>query len=162
MQEKVHNDADRTTMICIDSYDQGVPQGRFYNLGQEHAGSCFHGLVQLLTGMEEIFNASGFPQQFTQMRTFTSSTNASEDEWAKPMQGDGCLATFVVKIFFRQHTSWQGSITWLEQKVDKTFRSALELIFLMDSALGGCRKSSHRLPGGYALGGQEALESSLS
>lgn len=151
MREKVHNDADRTTMICIDSYEQGVPQGRFYNLGQEHAGSSFHGLVQLLTGMEEVFDASGFPQPFTQMRSFTNESHACEGQWMEPTQGDGCLATFVVKIFFRQHTSWQGSITWLEKKVDQTFRSALELIFLMDSALGGCRQTQHRPQSGYAL-----------
>ena len=138
MQGKVHNDADRTTMICVDSYEQGVPQGRFYNLGQQQTGSAFHGLAQLLTGMEEIFNASGFPQTFTQMRYFTNESYACKGQWMEPTQRDGCLATFVVKIFFRQHTSWQGNIIWLEKKVDQNFRSALELIFLMDSALGGC------------------------
>jgi len=40
---------------------------------------------------------------------------------------------------FRQHASWQGGVLWVEGKAEQSFRSALELILLMDSALGGCR-----------------------
>ena len=54
----------------------------------------------------------------------------------------GKLATFVVKVLFRQHTSWQGSITWLEEQSEQAFRSVLELILLMDSALGGSREDA--------------------
>jgi hypothetical protein len=38
-------------------------------------------------------------------------------------------------VLFRQNASWQGSITWMEGKQEQSFRSALELIFLMNSAL---------------------------
>jgi len=47
----------------------------------------------------------------------------------------GEQATFEMQIIFRQHTSWQGVITWLEEKMEQSFRSVLELILLMDSAL---------------------------
>ena len=50
----------------------------------------------------------------------------------------GAKATFVVRVLFRQHTSWQGSVAWLEGHNEETFRSVLELVMLMDSALGGC------------------------
>ncbi|NLW65775.1 MAG: hypothetical protein GXY26_06040, partial [Clostridiales bacterium] len=36
---------------------------------------------------------------------------------------------------FRQNASWQGVITWAEDRREESFRSALELVFLMDSAL---------------------------
>ena len=46
---------------------------------------------------------------------------------------------FLIKICFRQHTSWQGEIQWIipESKESKTifFRSLLEMIFLMQEAL---------------------------
>ena len=45
--------------------------------------------------------------------------------------------TFAVRILFRQNASWQGSVTWLEGNREESFRSVLELIFLMDSALSG-------------------------
>lgn len=46
---------------------------------------------------------------------------------------------FLIKICFRQHTSWQGEIQWIisDSKESKTifFRSLLEMIFLMQEAL---------------------------
>lgn len=44
--------------------------------------------------------------------------------------------TFLVKIHFRQRESWQGEVTWAEEKKTVSFRSALELIRLLDEA--GC------------------------
>jgi hypothetical protein len=45
------------------------------------------------------------------------------------------MATFFVRIIFRQNASWQGSVLWLEGQREQRFRSALELIFLLDNAL---------------------------
>ncbi|MFW5889589.1 MAG: hypothetical protein ACOCUD_04335 [Bacillota bacterium] len=46
---------------------------------------------------------------------------------------------FLIKICFRQHTTWQGEIQWIisESKESKTifFRSLLEMIFLIQEAL---------------------------
>ena len=44
--------------------------------------------------------------------------------------------TFIIKVQYRQNASWQGTIKWLEGNVEKGFRSTLELIKLMDSAIG--------------------------
>ena len=35
---------------------------------------------------------------------------------------------------FRQNASWQGNVTWVEKGIEESFRSALELIMLMDSS----------------------------
>lgn len=45
--------------------------------------------------------------------------------------------TFIVKVQYRQNASWQGTVEWVEGGVSKRFRSALELIRLMDEAMGG-------------------------
>lgn len=46
--------------------------------------------------------------------------------------------TFVVSILYTQHSSWQGSIDWISggEKKTQCFRSALELIRLIDDAVG--------------------------
>ena len=44
--------------------------------------------------------------------------------------------TFVVRIQYTQNNSWQGSITWTEKNQTEHFRSALEMMQLMDNALG--------------------------
>lgn len=41
--------------------------------------------------------------------------------------------TFIVEIKNNQHNTWQGTIKWIEENKQKSFRSALELIRLIDS-----------------------------
>ena len=49
--------------------------------------------------------------------------------------------TFIVKIKQCQNATWQGSVEWINNNGKKMsqsfFRSALELICLMDSAVSG-------------------------
>ena len=43
-------------------------------------------------------------------------------------------AEFTVKIRSRENETWQGNICWLDEEKEQNFRSALELIRLIDSA----------------------------
>ena len=43
--------------------------------------------------------------------------------------------TFVVQILSAQNATWQGTVTWTDSRRSESFRSALELIRLIDSAL---------------------------
>lgn len=43
--------------------------------------------------------------------------------------------TFIVKIMNRQNATWQGSVTWVDEQREQYFRSALELLKLIDGAL---------------------------
>lgn len=43
--------------------------------------------------------------------------------------------TFIVKVMRNENSTWQGSITWADKSETKFFRSALELLHLMDSAI---------------------------
>ncbi|WP_242963697.1 hypothetical protein [Eubacterium sp. An11] len=43
--------------------------------------------------------------------------------------------TFILKILDRQNSTWQGSILWVEQQNEQYFRSALEMLKLIDEAL---------------------------
>ena len=48
---------------------------------------------------------------------------------------DKPTGTFVVKILDRQNATWQGEVTWIEEQKVQHFRSALELLKLIDGAL---------------------------
>lgn len=53
-------------------------------------------------------------------------------------QKKGKKATnFLIRIYFQRNCSWQGEIKWLDPKQGKSayFRSFLELIFLLQSAV---------------------------
>ncbi|MBS5083473.1 MAG: hypothetical protein KH031_25350 [Clostridiales bacterium] len=47
----------------------------------------------------------------------------------------GDQATFIVHVQYRQNATWQGQVVWAEKKITKNFRSALELLKLIDNAL---------------------------
>lgn len=137
MQKRIRSDAGRTTVICIDRYENGVPSGRFYNYANPDEGHVFLSLIQLIAGMERILDSANYPQSFTAVRSFAVSAEQAVNETVGAQDRKGALATFVVKVLFRQHTSWQGSITWQEAGCEEPFRSVLELILLMESALSG-------------------------
>lgn len=43
--------------------------------------------------------------------------------------------TFIVKILSSANSTWQGSVTWAEETKTEYFRSALELLKLIDGAI---------------------------
>lgn len=47
----------------------------------------------------------------------------------------GDKGTFIVQVKYRQNATWQGEVIWTERKQKQYFRSALELLKLIDSAL---------------------------
>lgn len=123
----------RSTTICIDSYEDNIPVGRMYNLYKE-AGNSFNSLTQLLLKIEDMLDEMKFPQAFTAVRTFSPGLKLDTGPPGLAFR-EGRLATFSLKILFRQNASWQGTILWLDTGREQPFRSALELIFLINSAL---------------------------
>lgn len=43
--------------------------------------------------------------------------------------------SFVLDIKSQENFTWQGTITWIEGKQKKSFRSALEMLKLIESSL---------------------------
>lgn len=123
----------RKTTVCVDSYREGVLQGRFYS--PDGSAQCFSSLSRFLVMMEEMLDLTNEPQSDTIHRSFSALLIPPDTgaPWHSKPRGE--LATFELQILFRQHTSWQGVICWREQHREQSFRSVLELILLMDSAL---------------------------
>jgi len=123
----------RTTMVCINSYENQNLCGQFYNPYLSE-GKAFHSVTQFLSEMEQALNSMDFPQSFTAARSFSVPPKPATGP-PIPESYVGAKATFALRILFRQNASWQGSVTWLEGKQEQSFRSVLELLLLMDSAL---------------------------
>lgn len=123
----------RITTVCVDENREGILSGRIYNSCVEE-GRSFRCLTEFLREMEGILSKAEFPKPFTEPRTFgpvSWETAALPGTEARV----GREATFFVRVLFRQNATWQGSVTWQEGRQEQSFRSALELIFLMNSAL---------------------------
>lgn len=56
------------------------------------------------------------------------------------LQKHGDIGTFVIRVQHRQHSSWQGRVTYLEEDKSVYFRSALELIKIIDGTLDEAEK----------------------
>lgn len=124
----------RKTTVCVDSYQDGIFRGRFY--GPDRDCRSFGSLSQFLVMMEDMLEQSNSPQSDTAHRSFSTLVQQTA---ASPRSGipRGEQATFELQILFRQHTSWQGQVVWKDRHREQSFRSVLELILLMDSALRG-------------------------
>ena len=133
MKEKAWGNEYRTTIVCIDSYNDQKLCGRFYN-PYLSKGKTFQSMIGCIKEMEQTLDEMNFPQSFSMVRNFAASPELPNG----PPEVDilaGTKATFALRILFRQNASWQGSITWLEGKREQSFRSVLELMLLMDSAI---------------------------
>ena len=128
----------RTSIIRVTGYDDKNMQGTFYN---PHYGTeiAFGNMTRLLLLMEDMMDEQNCPQAAVQSRRFGKEQKAAERETltqggAKPGT-EPAMATFQIKVTFRQNATWQGLLTWEEGGKQQNFRSALELIKLLDSAL---------------------------
>jgi hypothetical protein len=131
---KVYGEAQRRIRICVDACDQGVISGRYVPPGQTESRP-FHSLVQLIVETERCLDEANFPQSYTAKRTFSPLPEFQVSGTGPG--GSGQLATFDIRLLFRQHASWQGTVSWVEGHSEESFRSVLELILLLDSALSG-------------------------
>jgi hypothetical protein len=134
MEGKMYGNEYRTVMVCVDSYDNGVLAGRLYH-PILRGGERFQSVMQFLYHMNDLLDRMHFPQPFMATRSFLQP---EETPAGMPAEGEvrgGALATFALRVLFRQNASWQGSVTWVESGREESFRSVLELLFLMDSAL---------------------------
>ena len=123
----------RKMTVCIDNYEDGVLRGRFYNSLQDVA--YFESLSQFLIRMEALLEESQTPQAYTAHRTFSAILRPDGEAPPEIQTRKGAKATFELQILFRQHSSWQGVLVWKDRNTEQSFRSVLELVVLMDSAL---------------------------
>lgn len=125
--------ANRKITLCIDSYESGVMKGRFFH--PEYAAEHFESLTQFLVKLDALLDEIQQPQSYTVARTFAPLPPPETSAPFSRSISKGNLCTFELQILFRQHTSWQGVLLWQNRKLEQRFRSVLELVLLLDSAL---------------------------
>ena len=135
-----------TTVVCVDQRMDGDLQGSFVTPYLRDP-QAFSGVMQMVDIMDHFFDWAGFPQAYHSNRKFVEDREEQppcrEGETERYMDDEmldqirGKLATFVIQVQFRQNSSWQGAISWTEKRMTHRFRSTLELLKLMDSAVQG-------------------------
>lgn len=128
--------------ICVDRSVQGEIGGRIYHYYEE-TPQRFDNVVQLLRQMESLYNSLHFPEASVMLRNFSEEKKRKTPKREQKQVLDreavlaerGECATFYVYVQYRQNATWQGTVVWKEQEQEEEFRSALELIILLDNAL---------------------------
>lgn len=143
--------------VCVDDRYSSDISGRLYHRGRPEP-IFFKNSGQLLLEMENWCDRIGYPQpevlgrKFNRNSTRRQAANKSNREHSISYNGGGTEevlqvagedllkkegeeGTFIVHIKYRQNATWQGQVTWAEKKQTCNFRSALELLKLIDCAL---------------------------
>lgn len=133
----------QTILLCIDGYHNDIPVGRFSCPCQGQSGR-FRSMTQMLMQIDQRMDIQDSPQAFCSVRSFSPAvappTDTAEEISCRP----GSIATFTVQLLYRRNASWQGTVTWQEKQKTMPFRSALELIYLINSAAS---RSQPDMPG---------------
>lgn len=121
-------------IVRITSYQNRNPQGTLSSPKLEKS-MPFSSLTQLLLYMEALMDRSNSPQRGEERRAFAAPQPELLQATALEEAARRELATFQLRVLFRQNASWQGSLIWVDKQMDAQFRSVLELVRLIDSAL---------------------------
>lgn len=130
----------RVTKICqiaINSCEKGLVTGRVQNAFINHL-ERFKGTIGLADAMVRLFEAGVGENDSGKS---LEGKIISEETWDSYRLG-GKEATFLIKILFREHSTWQGVIYWRETGEKQAFRSFLEMIMLIASALESGKEES--------------------
>lgn len=122
----------RVCQIAVNSSEKGLLIGRVQNAVINRLEK-FKGTIGLADAMVRLFEAGEGDHD--------SGKIISEETWDSYRLG-GKEATFLIKILFREHSTWQGVIYWRETGEKQAFRSFLEMIMLIASALESVKEES--------------------
>lgn len=132
-------------VLCIDRFTH-VLQGRFYHHFSKDP-IVFDNEMDMLLGMEELYDDMRFPFPGNNERHFIEKENVMKEELTRVLEDEeildmhGDLGTFIIRVQHRQNSSWQGRITWVEQDKTLYFRSVWEMMKLIEEALGDHKES---------------------
>ena len=141
--EGFHSGAPNLCRVCVDAWAGGEVTGRLYHCYSRQPEPIGR-ISDVLDSIDRLCDRLNYPARTQQPRHFGPEKprpqttqkkvepQMTREELAK---NKGKMATFVVHVMYRQHSTWQGSVTWAETGEKANFRSALELIKLMDSAV---------------------------
>lgn len=129
-------------VLCVDKIGTCRIDGRAYHAYSNEATNITN-MSELLFELEGFYNSICFPFPSVNERTFQDKkpsvrlgkgrVKVMSDE--ELLSKHGYLGTFIIRVQHRQHSSWQGRITWMDKNKTLYFRSAWEMVKLIASAL---------------------------
>lgn len=126
--------------VCVDENVDGEMAGRIYHCYDESPW-LFTNVIRLVESMEEFFDRISFPQASTQTRAFVTTEQKEKRALKKVTEAQdvvghrGAKGTFIIYVKYRQYSTWQGEVQWIEADNTQQFVSVLELLKILSNAL---------------------------
>lgn len=96
----------------------------------------FRSTIEFLRLLEGMMDQARFPQRNEEARVFQGALQpAGGESRTAGEERPPVIASFQISVIFRQNATWQGTLFWADRGVEAHFRSVLELLNLIDSAL---------------------------
>ncbi len=105
----------------------------------------FDGAMDMILQLDNLYDRWNYPQKALNSRSFrrdaiaTQPINIRKGQWKMSVENiqnnRGKKGTFIVQVQYRQNATWQGQVVWAEKNKKEYFRSALELVKLIDGAM---------------------------
>ena len=108
---------------------------------------AFNDVMEFVNRLDGLFDEIAFPLAAMEYRAFRLRRGKKAGRAAAKARrlGDENMEfehldpkdanTFVVHVQFRRNATWQGTVKWAGQNQEQRFRSTLELLKIMDSAI---------------------------
>lgn len=138
---QLNNAAPNLINVCVDKNGNGEFEGRIYDCYHKEPGR-FENLIQLLHGMEALYDNLGYPQASTRSRYFYTPREVELKDMEMIQDPEtifeerGEKGSFGIWVRTRQNATWQGEVTWLEEEAHFFFSSVLDLVKIIDNMLG--------------------------
>lgn len=131
------SEAFKTSIIAVDRYSITEFFAKLYNPFYKQSIEI-NSLQQLIKQLDALMDEIGCPMSGMEKRSFVKHNKIKKETvfiGNKSQIPIGSVATFAIRIQYRNNASWQGSIRWIEGDSEEYFRSVLELFWLIDSAM---------------------------
>lgn len=120
--------------VKVTSYTDHCLKG-YMGVSQEAELVRFDSTIDLLLLADKLMDDQNGPQRNEAKRSFGSFGAGPEGVKTGCECKQKPVATFQIHIMFRQNATWQGRLIWVDEAQEARFRSVLELINLIHSAL---------------------------
>lgn len=142
LRRQINLSAPNLINICVDEKQNGELSGRLYHCYNREA-VVFSNVVELVRNIEDFFDSISFPQASTKSRSFIETPgsvvqNSNMEKVRNQediIQHVGNLGTFVTYVKFRQNSTWQGEMYWMEKEMKNNFTNVLDFIKLIDNMI---------------------------
>ena len=120
-----------TCHVAIDSYYSGKVTGNYQNIPSEtvEQQEIPVDLVKSLGNFMEYETSAGDVTKYG-----INYGQLISSEACTLCRRGGKLASFSIKVLFREHSTWQGIIYWREGRQQQLFRSCKEMLYMIASA----------------------------